>query len=178
MINTIHVDSIPAKYIAIDTITYCVNMDTTINKVAYLWNSNSIKSVFGDLTKVINHYDNQDDDVYFVNIKKDSYLRLILFGESIDANNIGSCEVGYTKYLSSNIKLNQSSFTSFFTETNIKLGTVFDTIIHIKGNKYTKVNDKHFFTIKYNCPMETYIGEYTFNNNGELIRFKYGFINP
>jgi len=175
---TTHVGNISTKRIAKDTFTYCSNMDTTINKVAYLWNSKSIKSVFGDLTKVINHYDNQDDDVYFVNIKKDSYLRLILFGESADANNIGSCEVGYTKYLTTNIKLNQSSFTSFFTETNIKLGTVFDSIIHIKGNNYTKINNNNFFTIKYSCPMETYIGEYTFNNSGELIRFKYGFINP
>lgn len=161
--------------------------DTTINRMIVLRNSFSIEKNLGDIVSKLNK-DKDLPEVYFKNKSGTECLRLIFFPG--DAKNIISLfEVSKVGLINKPSKSWQSNFSSFFTESGIKLGMTMSDVVGKKGNNFKKTSNGGLIVLRfsidekrdpkflntYNMPL--YIAEYTFKNN-LLVKFIFGFEYP
>jgi hypothetical protein len=162
--------------------------DTSINEKLYLHNVESVIKELRDVSK-LRDKDADLPDVYFLNREKKQYLRLVFFPGGT-ANSVSQFEFGYTSQMKKETIRHNSTFISFHTESNIKLGQSIEEIIKIKGAKYSKETQKNAtiklkyeiseldnsqFLRRYNMPL--YYMELEFKKN-KLVRCRYGFEYP
>jgi hypothetical protein len=162
--------------------------DTTINSVLKLLNAGSIRRSIGDQTaKMIE--DEKAVRVQLINKRGNEYLILYQLPGS-SWNTFNEFEVSSIKIHHSSYKL--TSFSSFSTESWVSLGMSMDSLIMIKGNRYSRLmtgdqtvliyklqeneNDTNVSILeRYNMP--EYKATYYFINS-RLVKFIFGFPNP
>jgi hypothetical protein len=158
--------------------------DTTLNNLIFLRNPSSLVNVLGDVSKRLNRWAHTFPDIYFINQKKDEYVRLVFY-PGFGPNDISVFEVGYTDALDEPVrdfKLNPfgNSCAIFFTESGIKLGISKEVFLNIskKDIELKEESDDTGKYMVYRIDDELYEAKYYFNNENVLIKFCYGYIYP
>ena len=161
--------------------------DTSLNKILFIQNPNSILKFLGDISPLLNH-DEDLPSACFFNKSKQQYVKFI-FLPGGTANTISQFEVGY---YSDNINPKNCfpiELDSLYTESKIALGLTKAEILKIKGNNYKNSIkgisemiiyslddfDREPFLKRYNMPV--YVEEFYFKND-RLTRFRFGFEYP
>lgn len=163
--------------------------DTTINRKLVLRNEKSLINFFnGKVDLILDSKELAFPAIFFTNKSKTQYLIAYHYHGDLK-NQFSLFEVGYYDESLKGIKMAQTEYKLFMTESKIMLGMKKEEIIRKKGSNYITTENQNIESLryvlsdyqnstllkKYNLPL--YYSEYNFKD-GNLIRFTFGFEYP
>lgn len=161
--------------------------DSSINNCIFLHSPSSTLETLGDIMPLLDANKDLPDAYFKTQSEETEYLRVVFFPGN-ELNSISQFEIGYSSNLSDTLNLNSADFSSFQTESGIKLGMTRQELVSIKGNEFReeKVEGQTLLTFsiddssssflsRYNMPL--YIAEYWLMD-GKITKYRFGFEYP